>query len=159
MQQKVCPEELRTAHHLVSGAIARTAMADTNNPRSVTANPAIQLLVFAGCPLAAPARESLEKALAELEIPGYEEIDILGAGASDELQGWGSPTILVNGEDVTGAPKGNRFGCRVYPGSDRVPSPSAIVEGIRKQKPVTAKETPPKRRAIWAGTVTQRTNA
>jgi hypothetical protein len=94
--------------------------------------PAIQLLIFDGCPLAAAARESLEKALAELQIRGYEEIDILDPATPQDLRGWGSPTILVNGEDVTGGSKGNNAGCRVYSGPDRVPSASTIMAGISR---------------------------
>jgi hypothetical protein len=81
--------------------------------------------------LAAAAREALEKALAELQIGGYEEIDLLDPATPKELQGWGSPTVLVDGEDVTGGSKGAGVGCRVYGGADRVPSPATIVAGIR----------------------------
>lgn len=96
------------------------------------AQPTIQLLVFEGCPLADAARESLQQALGELGIPDFEEIDILDPSTSDELRGWGSPTILVDGQDVTGSARGDNVGCRVYSGPDRVPSPTAIVESIRR---------------------------
>lgn len=92
--------------------------------------PAVQLLVFAGCPLAAAARESLRAALAELDLPGYEEIDILDASTPAELRAWGSPTILVDGEDVSGLPKGNSVSCRVYDGPLGVPTAKAIAAYI-----------------------------
>ena len=94
------------------------------------ASPIVQLLVFKDCPLAAAARESLKKALADLAIGPYQEIDILDPATPGDLKGWGSPTILVDGEDVTGGSKGDSVGCRVYSGPDRVPSPAAIVAGI-----------------------------
>ena len=95
--------------------------------------PTVQLLVFKGCPLADAARKSLQEALAELEIATYQEIDILDPATPGDLQGWGSPTILVNGEDVAGGSKGLSVGCRVYPGPERVPSSAAIVASIRSK--------------------------
>ena len=95
--------------------------------------PSIQLLVFEGCPLADTARESLQQALGELGILDFEEIDILHPSSAEELRGWGSPTILVDGRDLLGGAKGDSVGCRVYgTGLDRVPSPAVIVESIMK---------------------------
>ncbi len=91
----------------------------------------VQFLAFDGCPLADAARANLEKALADCGMSGYEEIDILDPGTPDDLPGWGSPTILVNGVDITGQPKGNNVSCRVYPGSDGVPSSTTIAASIR----------------------------
>ena len=91
----------------------------------------VQFLTFEGCPLANTARGNLEKALADCGMRGYEEIDILDPDTPDDLPGWGSPTILVNGVDVSGQPKGNNVSCRIYPGRDRVPSATDIVAGIR----------------------------
>ena len=91
----------------------------------------VQFLVFDGCPLADAARANLEKALVDCGMSGYEEIDILDPGTPDDLPGWGSPTILVNGVDITGQPKGNSVSCRIYPGSDRVPSSTTIAASFR----------------------------
>jgi len=91
----------------------------------------VQFLAFDGCPLADAARANLEKALADCGMSGYEEIDILDPGTPDDLPGWGSPTILVNGVDVTGQLKGNIGSCRIYPGSDRVPSSATIAASFR----------------------------
>lgn len=91
----------------------------------------VQFLAFEGCPLADAARANLEKALADCGLGDYEEIDILDSAVPEDLPGWGSPTILVNGVDVTGQPKGNSVSCRIYPGPDRVPSPTEIAERIR----------------------------
>ena len=102
--------------------------------RSSMVKPTVQLLIFSDCPLAAAARESLQSALAELEIAGYEEIDILDPATPEGLRGWGSPTILVDGEDVNGSPKGDGVGCRVYQGPDRVPTPAMIVASISRRR-------------------------
>lgn len=93
--------------------------------------PKIQLLVFEGCPLADAARDALEVALTAVGVSRYEEVDILDPDTADELRGWGSPTILIDGQDVTGNAKGDSVGCRVYDGPDRVPSPEEIAAVIR----------------------------
>jgi len=94
------------------------------------ANPRIQLLVFDGCPLADAARNSLQAALDSLHLRDFEEIDILDEATPDELRGWGSPTILINGVDVTGVTRGAAVGCRVYDTPDRVPTPETIAKVI-----------------------------
>ena len=59
-------------------AVAKAAKASIDAFRAQKmANPTIQLLTFKGCPLAPAARESLQKALAELGIPTYQEVGIL----------------------------------------------------------------------------------
>ena len=87
----------------------------------------IQLLTFEGCPLADAAREQLEAALAEVGIDDYEEIDLQAPGTPESLRGWGSPTILVDGADITGQPKGESLSCRVYGGPDGVLSAADII--------------------------------
>ena len=94
----------------------------------------IQLLTFDGCPLADAARVQLEQALSDCGVSGYEEIDLLGPDTPDDLPGWGSPTILVNGVNVTGQPKGNSVSCRIYPGPERVPEARRIIASIENAK-------------------------
>jgi hypothetical protein len=96
------------------------------------AYPKIQLLVFDDCPLADAARSSLQTALDSLGLREFEEIDLLDPATPDELRDWGSPTILVGGEDVTGNVKGNALSCRVYDGEMRVPDPDMIAQQIRR---------------------------
>jgi hypothetical protein len=91
----------------------------------------IQLLVFKACPLADAARDALEVALTMVGLPKYEEVDILDPSTADELRGWGSPTILIDGQDVAGNVKGDSVGCRVYDGPGRVPSAEDIAAVIR----------------------------
>jgi len=97
----------------------------------------IQLLTFEGCPLADAARVELEAALADCGLEEYQEIDILGPETPDGLRGWGSPTILLDGADITGQPKGDSVSCRVYPGSKGVPDRAEIVAGIGGQSAET----------------------
>ncbi len=94
----------------------------------------VQFLAFDGCPLAVTARQALEQALAQCEIEDYEEVDILRPDVSNELRKWGSPTILINGADVSGRPKGDGIGCRIYPGEARVPSPTTIIARINEER-------------------------
>lgn len=96
------------------------------------ATPRIQLLVFDGCPLADATRSSLQAALDSLGLGEFEEIDLLDPATPEALRGWGSPTILVGGEDLTGSSKGNALGCRVYEGEKGVPGPEMIAEQIRR---------------------------
>ena len=99
----------------------------------------VQFLAFDGCPLADAARANLEQALADCGISGYEEVDILGPDTPDDLPGWGSPTILVNGVDVSGQPKGNSISCRIYSGPGRVPEPASIVASIESAQALAGK--------------------
>ena len=90
----------------------------------------VQLLTFEGCPLAETARVELEAALATCGITDYDQVDILDPAVPDELRGWGSPTILVDGVDITGQPKGDSVSCRVYSGLGGVPSRAEIAARI-----------------------------
>ena len=62
----------------------------------------VQFLSFPGCPLESRARAELEKALAECGLDRYDNVDVMAEQTADDLKAWGSPTILVNGKDVTG---------------------------------------------------------
>jgi hypothetical protein len=92
----------------------------------------IQFLAFSGCPLAEPAKQNLKQALADCEINSFEEIDILDPSSPADLRDWGSPTILINGADVTGQPKGNSVSCRVYDVPGGVPDVQGIIACLRR---------------------------
>jgi len=94
--------------------------------------PNVQFLSFPGCPLETKARTELEKALAECGLDGYEYVDVMAEKTARELRGWGSPTILVNGIDVTGHQGGDEVGCRVYDGELGVPDAKTIAEFLRQ---------------------------
>ena len=97
------------------------------------ANLRIQFLAFDGCPLAEAARHELDVAMASLGLRSYEVIDIRDPDTPDNLSNWGSPTILVNGRDVTGGKPGNGVGCRVYDGPLKVPNSQTIAECLRRE--------------------------
>lgn len=90
----------------------------------------VQFLSFEGCPLAEAARACLEKALADCGIEGYETIDIFSPDVPDDLRAWGSPTILINGRDVTDQQQGDGIGCRVYSTPSRVPGAELIASRL-----------------------------
>jgi len=85
----------------------------------------IQLLHFDGCPNVERARAALRDAMAAEHIDDpIDEIDVEAADAPDAVRGWGSPTILVDGLDVTGATRSAGSSCRLY--SDGAPSVDQI---------------------------------
>jgi mercuric ion transport protein len=90
----------------------------------------IQLLHFEGCPNVDAARAALRNALdaEKLEI-AIEEIDVGHADAPAWARGWGSPTILIDGNDVTGQKRTTASSsCRLYAGG--APSVETIRERI-----------------------------
>ena len=95
--------------------------------------PQIQFLAFDGCPLAEAARVALEGALQScgLGTDRYEAVDVLDPSTPESLASWGSPTILVNGFDVTGHVQGDGVGCRIYDTADQVPTAETIATAIR----------------------------
>lgn len=66
--------------------------------------PSIELIYFDGCPNAVAARENLRRAIAALGIESdWQEWEQSDPAAPDYVKQHGSPTILVDGRDVTGA--------------------------------------------------------
>ncbi len=95
----------------------------------------VELLFFPGCPHAENARLQLRRAFALLELPAsWNECDISKPGISDALAAFGSPTVLVDGQDVDEAPMHAGLTCRIYHGSEAVgaPSVSSIVAAFRR---------------------------
>lgn len=101
--------------------------------RLIVAELKIQFLAFDGCPLADAAKRALDDAMASLNLSSYEVVDILGPNTPDNLRGWGSPTILINGKDVAGHDQGDGVGCRVYPGPSKVPDARTIIDCIERE--------------------------
>jgi copper chaperone CopZ len=77
----------------------------------------IQLIHFQGCPNIEAARSALREALAaeKLDLP-VEEIDVEDPSAPAWSRGWGSPTILIDGDDVAGQRPTDAASCRIYAG-------------------------------------------
>lgn len=96
----------------------------------------VSFLFFDGCPLAARARDNLMSALEHVRarlMIGVEEVDIMDPQTPESMQRWGSPTILVDGMDITGATQGAACNCRIYPGKGSVPTIEQIADALRQK--------------------------
>ena len=100
---------------------------DPRSPRRV------ELLYFPGCPNVAPARVQLQRTLIQAGLPAqWEEHDVSADDAPLHTRGYGSPTILVDGRDVSGGSPVEGSACRLYPGSEvpGVPPQAAILHAL-----------------------------
>lgn len=97
----------------------------------------IELVYEKTCPNIGASRTQLLKAFHELDItPKWKEWEVSEPETPDHIHGYGSPTILVNGKDVTDAePDSDDMCCRIYAGSDAanrgVPPVENIVAAIK----------------------------
>ena len=90
--------------------------------------PRIELVYFEGCPNASQARENLREAV-EAFSPAltWSEWDLMEESTPAAFRRFGSPTILVDGKDVTGETVGTAaMACR----ADGVPSVASITARI-----------------------------
>ena len=79
----------------------------------------VELLFFPGCPHIDAARTQLSRALGLAGLPArWIEHDVTLASTPAALRGYGSPTILIDGADVMGAPPGDGAACRFYFGTE-----------------------------------------
>ena len=91
----------------------------------------IQFLSFDGCPLADPTLRHLNDAIEQAGLVGLcrvEHVDIMSPDTAETLRCWGSPTILMDGKELTGQAPGDAAGCRIYPGPGGLPTRSQIAE-------------------------------
>lgn len=91
----------------------------------------VQFLSFPGCPRAPDLQAALGAALSTLEADQrarvrVESIDVHQPDTPDVYRRWGSPTLLVNGQDLVDSDPGEGLGCRIYPGPGSVPSAESI---------------------------------
>ena len=104
-------------------ALAGCAASQSNNTQEHTSmvsnatHPTIELLYFDGCPNTPPFRESLEAAIEE-SGDSFIPVDLTQLDDSDIRRGYGSPTILVDGQDLFDmpVPKSPTMSCRIYAG-------------------------------------------
>ncbi len=94
----------------------------------------VELLVAPDCPNVPAARTELRRAMRKAGLrPAWTEFDVTSAEAPEHVLGFGSPTILVDGRDVSGAaPSQGTASCRVYLGSAvrGVPALETIVRAL-----------------------------
>ena len=94
--------------------------------------PSVQFLSFEGCSLVAPARANLEAALTQYGMDQFEIIDLMSPNTPPMLQAWGSPTILIDGENVAGKARGGAACCRLCGTPTRVPATADIVVAVKR---------------------------
>ena len=96
----------------------------------------VQLLYFVDCPHVDATRRVLRSALEAAGVGDavVEEFDVEAPSTPPEFRGWGSPTILVNGVDLTGERVPGGLSCRLYSASRSagVPSQTLIEERLRR---------------------------
>jgi len=69
--------------------------------------PTVELVYFKGCPHVEAARRALRGALTAMGFtPEWEEWDQEDPEAPARVQGYGSPTVLIGGQDVRGGSGG-----------------------------------------------------
>ena len=98
--------------------------------------PQIELIYDPDCPHVPRAREQLLQAFAMLDLPPrWQEWGSDNPNMPEHARGYGSPTILVDGQDVSGAGKiDGTAGCRVYAtaqGLCGVPTVEEIAAALR----------------------------
>jgi hypothetical protein len=78
--------------------------------------PTAELIYFSACPNVTEARTQLVKAFVEARLtPRWTEYRTDDPDLPAHARGFGSPTILVDGRDVTGAaPADSAAACRLY---------------------------------------------
>ncbi len=99
----------------------------------------VQLVYFDGCPNVDAARAAVRTALmAENVDAPIEEIDVGAPSAPAWARAWGSPTILIDGQDVTGQRPSTSSSCRLYDGGS--PSIDVIRQRIALTRTPRARE-------------------
>lgn len=99
--------------------------------------PKVELIYDAACPNVEAARQQLRRAFQELgQSPAWQEWDRGALSSPAHVRQYGSPTILVDGKDVTGAsPSDGADSCRVYrsehDGLQGVPPIETITSALR----------------------------
>jgi hypothetical protein len=90
----------------------------------------IGLVYFEGCPNAKVAKENLAEAMRSGGLPEeWKEWDLMAPSTPGWVKQFGSPTVLVNGKDVTGdGPGASAMACR----ADGAPEVSVILKALRE---------------------------
>ncbi len=97
----------------------------------------VELVYEKTCPNIADARVQLLRAFSEAGItPHWQEWEVSSPDAPPHVHGFGSPTILVDGKDVSGTmTEGDDYCCRVYAHADGtnkgVPAVADIVRALQ----------------------------
>lgn len=96
----------------------------------------IELIYDKSCPNVDLARESLKQAMEKAELKlNWLEWDQSDMDAPDYTKNFGSPTILINGQDVMISESSSKPCCRIYPdgqdGFEKAPPVRIIIESLQ----------------------------
>ena len=92
--------------------------------------PRVELVYFTGCPNVEAARTHIRAALLSVHLPVvWREHDQSDVTTDDRWRQWPSPTVLVDGRDVTGATPSSGASCRASGAADV----NSIVAALRRQ--------------------------
>lgn len=101
-------------------------------------DPSVELVFSPECPNVDFARGRLAQALNTLgRAPVWTEWNRGDAAAPAYVARFGSPTVLVEGRDVSASPASSADCCRVYPseeGFDRAPSVETLIAALSRQE-------------------------
>lgn len=78
--------------------------------------PKVELIYEKTCPNIGPARELLRAAFKRMQLSdNWIEWEVSSPDVPEHCKGYGSPTILIDGNDITGEqPNDNNACCRIY---------------------------------------------
>lgn len=98
--------------------------------------PIVELIFDSDCPNSEIARSRLLTACNNVGwAGGWNEI-VRGAGAPEYAMHFGSPTVLIDGQDVSPTDEPAASNCRIYPlatgGFDRAPGVGEIERALRE---------------------------
>ena len=116
----------------------------------------VELIYSQECPNVGRARERLVQAFSAVgKTPRWQEWDRNDSASPDHARAYGSPTILVNGRDVTGIDPSadGADACRVYASSgsfDGAPAIDSIANALREGRADTSVQSP---RAGWRNAI------
>ncbi len=92
----------------------------------------VEMVYERGCPNIQQTRENLLHALSQAQLPArWTEWDTESQDCPDHVRGFGSPTVLVNGNDALGQARGAGSCCRLYQTSAGHQTGSPPVDAIR----------------------------
>lgn len=99
----------------------------------------IQLLTFPDCPNSTATRQLIQRVLDSTNVHAeIEDVDTAAPETPDNLRGWGSPTILIDGADVEGQSGSGNMSCRLYRDSSGryagIPTESALRVAIERAR-------------------------
>ena len=96
----------------------------------------VDLVYDPGCPNVGEARAHLQEAFANAGLTPRWSEHVIGGSGPAHARGYGSPTILIDGRDVSGASPGDEASCRLYRdergGLARVPTVAQIATTLSR---------------------------